>query len=202
MADADARQTRLGGADDVPSGRVEMNDVPQRRIDDLAMRIVCDHRHARHRLAPADHPIIAAEIRRGEPRVRRDERRQCASRPDHRRRRGLLWRKTPAQVVRVARDVEDGRVDISKVETFGNDKRLLRIGGLQLQHLLNAHRLHVERALHFTRRVARESPAGHAREDRPSRPVRSGTESHDLEFDRDLVLVERLLNGRVDTSGE
>ena len=178
MADADARQPRLGGADDVPSRRVEMNDVPQRRIDDLAMRVVGDDRHARHRLAPADHPIVAAEIRLGEPRVRGDERRQRASwrrmiEADE----GFCGAKVQRRLFASRRDAEDRRVDISEVETFGNDKRLLRIGGLQLQHLLNAHRLHVERALHFTRRIARERPARHARQDRLSRPLRQRGES-------------------------
>ena len=68
VADRDADERRLAGADDVPARRVQVNDVAQRRVGDVAMRIVGDHRLAGARELAAHHPVVrpgfadAAEI--------------------------------------------------------------------------------------------------------------------------------------------
>ena len=65
VTDGDADKRRFAGADDVPPRRSEMHDVAQRRIGDLAVRIVRDDRLARHRVRAADHPVVAARLGRG-----------------------------------------------------------------------------------------------------------------------------------------
>ena len=152
VADADPWQARLGGANHVPARRVEVDDVSQGRIDDLAVRVVGDDRFAGRGFAPADHPVVAAEIRLREPGVRREERGRGAVL--RRLPRALSRGEIPAQVVGVARHPEDRGVDVRQVEPFRHRERLLRIGRLQFLHFRDAHRLHVERALHFARGIA------------------------------------------------
>ena len=72
VADAHADERRLRGADRVPAWRVQMDDVAQRRIGDRAVRIVRDDRLAGRRHRAADDPVVAAGVRHGVDRHRRD----------------------------------------------------------------------------------------------------------------------------------
>ena len=170
------------------SGRHQVHGVAQRGIHDLAVRIVGQDRAAGRGLRAVDDPVVAAQ-----PGADLLELLQRAR---------LIGLQRPAEVVRAFGDVEDRRRDLGQVEPRRHLELLLGKRRLQILHACDAERLDLERAHHLARRVARQRPARHPRQDGLRRPGRLRLEAQDLELHRHLLLVDRFLDRRVDPGGE
>ena len=206
---------RVVGDDGLAGGRLVPADDPVVRAEiglgepQVRAHACCGHQRAIAGLSPQRRRGLAC-VSVGEPwaaGTRAGLGQPWARRVDAGRRRSRRTRRSgrgqvPAQVVGLAGDVEDAGLDVVEVEAGRHGEPLFGIGGLELEHLVDAHGLDVEGALHLARRVARQRPPWHARQHGLGRPHGLRPEPHDRELDGDLVLVDRLLDRGVDAARE
>ena len=200
VADGYAGHAGFGGSDRVPSRRTEVDNVAKGRVHHITMRVVGQERFAGRRLFAGNDPVVARTwtfiCGEGESRI-------------HGLGGGLgggravsLARHGKPIVVGIARDVEDAGLDVVEIEAVRNDELAFGFGRLEFPRLGKTQAFHVQRTRHFARCIPGHGPARHTGEDGLGGPDRLGRETHKVELDGDLLLVDRLLDRGVHALGE